>query len=103
MSKFKKTFVGIVKVDPYDIEDAGCSVIAELSDAETKIGRGEFRPEGDDGLWLQIRSWVELENINLDGFARVGHGEDKLRCLQFHPEMQALVGKKVRLTIEEIE
>jgi hypothetical protein len=78
MAKFKKILTG--KVNDFDVQDSGMAVIQQF---DSGFGNNE-------GLFVRLQSWSETPNDAGKPFAF---------C---HADFEKLIGKKVRISIEEI-
>lgn len=68
--------------DLVDLEDSGCAKIVTCDDGSTDHLYDEKNPNESHGLFVRLQSWS---------------GDAK------HPELDAFIGRKVRITIETID
>ncbi len=78
----------------YKIENIGKAVICEFIDPQT---------HDDPNFFVRLQSWSDIPCRPQAECDLTGNPETKLeRVLKNHPTMQAMAGKKVRVTIEII-
>jgi hypothetical protein len=81
MAARKIVLEGLVEVDA--MEDGRKAMIASVVDADGNYASGE--DSGDGGIFVRLQSWDESLPV-----------DDR------HRELQGLVGKRIRVTIEEV-
>lgn len=91
MSKLKKVIHATLKKSDVDIEDSGCAMIVHVSTDEQRRSTNEYM---DSGLFVRLHSY---------SMRPPSEERADSKWKPSHPELSQFIGKRVRITIEEIK